>query len=592
MWPQDYTPVLGSVPLSAVVAGVPLYLLFYLLAVRGKPAHVAGPAGLLVALALAILVYGMPPVLALSAAAMGAAFALFPILWIVANALFLYRLTVDTGRFAGVRDSIVALSPDIRVQALVIVFCFGALIEGIAGFGTPVALSAAMLAGIGFDPRAAVVVSLLSNTAPVAFGNLGIPIVSLAGVIQPFLDVPRGAIQAALSTMVARQISLLSLVVPSLAIGVIAGWRGLRDVWPATVVAGVAFAVTQLFVASTLGPTLPNVASAIVALAAVVILLRFWQPAPSPSATASAGIVAPHSVPGHHHERVESSEIPELSVPELDEPLDQPIVEPPRRVSLREALVAWEPFLVLVAVIVVGTLPAIATALDSQTLRLPWPGLHNAVLRTPPVVPPDEVGTAAAQYSAIFVLDWLRSPGTLTLLAAGIVVLLTRTPIRVALRLYGDTIAALRLPALAVVSVLALAWVMNYSGMTVSLALLFTFTGPLFPFFAAVIGWIGVFLTGSDTAANNLFGGLQAVVAQQVGVSPVLTAATNSSGGVTAKMISPQNLAIGVGSVGLTGQEGSILRAMLPWSVGLLVAIGLLALAQAYVFPGTIPPLP
>lgn len=578
MWMQSYVPVAGSVLLSALVAGVPLYTLFYLLAVRRQPAHWAGLAALAVAIVTAVLVFGMPALLAVDAALMGAAFALFPIMWIVVNALFLYRLTVVTGRFEAIRRSIVALSDDRRIQALVIAFCFGALIEGIAGFGTPVALSAAMLVGIGFDPRTAVVLSLLANTAPVAYGNLGIPIISLAGVIQPFLVLPRDELTLALSAMVGRQIPILSFLVPALLVVVMSGWRGLRGVLPAVLVAGGGFAVTQFLVANFVGPVLADVLAAIVALAALVALLRLWQPSalwrvqqPSPVAGAAPTLTA-------------ATELPDLELPAV---AAEPAMA--RGMTARDVAAAWMPFAVLVAFVVIGSLAPVARTLDTVTLRVEWPGLHDVVMKAPPVVTPAQVGTAAALYPATYTLDWLKSAGTLTLLAALLVAALLRVRPTDVGRIYVSTIYGLRWPIVAVLSVLALAWVMNYSGMTVTLALLFTVTGPLFPFFASFIGWLGVFLTGSDTASNNLFGGLQVIVAQQLGLEPILPAATNSSGGVTAKMISPQNLAIGTGVVGIPGSEGDILRRTLLWSLGLGALVGIIAMIQAYLVPWVIP---
>lgn len=548
---QDYTPIADSILISALVAGIPLYVLFYLLVVRRTEAHVAALAALVVGLVVATLAFGMPPLIAVSSAVMGAVFGLFPIMWIVLNALFIYELTVETGYFDTIRSSIAALSQDQRIHALLIAFSFGALIEGIAGFGTPVALTAAMMVGLGFSATSAVVLALLANTAPVAFGNLGIPIISLGGVVAPFLDAPQAAVVNDLSAMVGRQIPLLSLVIPSFLVVVLSGWRGLLGVLPAALVAGFSFAATQFLLANFLGPQLADVLAALVSLVALVALLRFWQPA----------------AVQEYRSRAEE------------------IALPPRREIVR----AWAPYTILVVVVIIGSVPLVASALDQVTLRFPWPFLHQMVLRTPPVVTPAEAGTAAALFPAIYVFDWLRAAGTLALFAGLLSLPVLGVGLRRALSIYGRTAAGLLKPTIVVVSVLALAWVLNYGGLTITLGLFFTFTGPLYPFFSALIGWIGVFLTGSDTASNNLFGGLQVTAAQVLGFSPILAAATNSSGGVTAKMVSLQNLAIGAAAVGLVGSEGALLRRTLLWSLGLAAAIGILALAQAYVLSFLVP---
>lgn len=548
---QDYTPIADSIFLSALVAGVPLYVLFYMLVVRRSEAYVAALAALGVGVVVAVIAFGMPLFVALSAAVMGAVFGLFPIMWIVLNALFIYELTVDTGYFDIIRSSIAALSQDQRVHALLIAFSFGALIEGIAGFGTPVALTAAMMVGLGFSATSAVVLALLANTAPVAFGNLGIPIISLGGVVAPFLDAPQTQVIGDLSAMVGRQIPLLSLVIPSFLVVVLSGWRGLIGVLPAALVAGLSFASTQFLLANFLGPQLADVLAALVSLVALVALLRFWQPA---------------------------------SLPEYQTRAER-ITLPPRS----EIVKAWAPYAILVVVVIIGSVPMVSSALDQVTLRIPWPALHQQVLRTPPVVTPAEAGTAAALFPAIYVFDWLRAAGTLALIAGLLSLPVLGVGPRRALAIYGQTASGLIKPTVVVTGVLALAWVLNYGGLTITLGLFFTFTGPLYPFFSALIGWIGVFLTGSDTASNNLFGGLQVTAAQVLGFSPILAAATNSSGGVTAKMVSLQNLAIGAAAVGLSGSEGTLLRRTLLWSLGLAAAIGILALAQAYVLSFLVP---
>lgn len=550
---QDYSPIADSIALSALVAGIPLYLLFYLLAVRRAEAYLAAIISLVVGLLVAILTFGMPLVTAVSAAIMGAVYGLFPIMWIVLNALFIYELTVETGYFDTVRASIAALSHDQRIHALLIAFSFGALIEGIAGFGTPVALTAAMMVGLGFSATSAVVLALLANTAPVAFGNLGIPIISLSGVIAPFLNVPSTDLTNSLSAMVGRQTPLLSLIIPSFLIVVLAGWRGLSGVLPAALVAGIAFAGTQFIAANFLGPQLADVLAALISLVSLVILLRFWQPATEQEYRTRAGV----------------------------ETL-------PSRAAIARA---WSPFAILVVVVIIGSIPLVSETLDQVTLRAPWPLLHEQVLRTPPVVTSAQAGTSAALFPAIYTFDWLKTAGTLALIAALLSLPILGIGPRTALSVYGRTANGLIKPTIVVISVLALAWVLNYGGLTLTMGLFLTFTGPFYPFFSALIGWIGVFLTGSDTASNNLFGGLQVTAGQVLGFSPILTSATNSSGGVTAKMVSLQNLAIGAAAVGLVGSEGSLLRRTIVWSLGLAVVVGLIALAQAYFLTFLIPPV-
>lgn len=557
MWTQDYAPLANSITLSALVAGLPLYVLFYLLAIRREKGHWAGLWALGAAVVVSILIYRMPVPLAFSSILMGAAFGLFPIMWIVINALFIYHLAVETGQFNVVRKSISGVSEDQRLQVLLIAFSFGALIEGIAGFGTPVALSAAMLVGIGFQARSAVVLALLANTAPVAFGNLGIPIISLAGVIQPLLGVPRAEVEMALSAMVGRQIPFLSLIIPAFLVVVLAGWKRMWEVLPAVLAAGIGFAGTQFVVANFLGPALADVAAALAGMVATVFVLRIWHPS----------------------KIWRSANAPHRSIDGLG------------NLSAANVIYAWSPFILLVMIMVIGSLPIVAQALDAASIRFPWPGLHNQVLKTPPIISA-EASPAQGLYPAIFTLDWLRAAGTLALFAAVLSALLLRVSPQRALQIYWGTILYLRWPALTVASVLAIAWVMNYGGLTTTLGLFLTFTGPLFPFFSAFIGWLGVFLTGSDTASNNLFGGLQTTAAQQLGLSPILTSGTNSSGGVCGKMISPQNLVIGAAAVGESGSEGAIFRRTVLWSLGLVALVGVLAMLQAYVLTSFVPTLP
>lgn len=536
MWAQHYTPVAGSLGWSAVVAGLPVFVLLLLLGVWRKPAWIAALSGLLAALIVAIGAYRMPAKLALSATAYGAAFGLFPIGWIVFWAIVLYRLTIETGRFEVIKDSIGGLTQDRRVQALLIAFAFGAFIEGAAGFGTPVAVAAAMLAGLGFSPFYAAAICLLANTAPVAFGSIGIPVVTLSGITNLELNQLSGAVGSLCAP--------ISLVVPSYLILVMGGWRAYRGVLPAALLCGGSFATVQYVVSHKLGPYLTDILSSLAAIAALVLLLRGWKPAGDFTLEGNA--------------------------------VEQPVV---RAYAATRVFSAWMPYLLLVAMVLLWSQPDLKALFNSVAIQLAWPGLHNAVQRHPPLV------GQPSPYPAVYRFDWLGAAGSACLVACLLTVILLRVPLRIAWRAFATTARQLSLALITIASVLGLAFLMNYSGATVTLGMAFAATGVLFPYFSAMLGWLGVFLTGSDTSSNALFGNLQVVTAGRLGLDPVLMAAANSAGGVMGKMISLQSIAVATAATGMArADEARLFRFTLRHSVILGSLIGLINMVYAYVY--------
>ena len=558
MYEQIYQPVAGSLVLSTVVAAIPILVLFVLLAGLRVAAQWASLITLAVALVIAVLVYQMPIGLALNSTLLGICFGLFPIVWIVINAIFIYNVIVDTGLFDTIRDSLAGVSNDRRIQVVLIAFVFGALLEATAGFGTPVAITASLMAGLGFEPLYAAALALLANTAPVAFGGFGIPI--LTGATLAGLDTLE------LSQMVGRQTPLLALIIPAMLVTVMSGFRRMLEVWPVIAVSGIAFAGTQFVVSNLLGPELADLLAALITVVAVIGLLSFWRP----------------SGEWHFENEPPAAERESYETP-----------------PLRRTLYAWSPFIIIVALFLLVQVPPIKAAVGaiqttinfpsaevSETTGLPavpWPGLNEAVEQRPPVV------TEAAPYAATFSTNWLSAAGTIILIADLIALAVLRVGPGRALRIYGQTLNQLKWAILTIASILGLAYLLNYSGVTYTLGLAFAATGVLFPFFASFIGWLGVALTGSDTSSNALFANLQKVTAQQIGINPILTVGANSSGGVLGKMISPQNLAVGTSATGLQGKEGDLLRLVLKWSLGLTLVMAVWVTLQAYVFKFLIP---
>jgi lactate permease len=581
---HNYTPIAGNVYLSAVVAAIPIAVILIMLGVLRTKAHWAALAGLVSALLLALVVYGMPAGVAFSSAVNGAVFGFWPITWIVINALFLHNLTIETGKFDIVRNALATLTTDRRIQALIIAFSFGALLEGIAGFGAPVAITAAILASLGFNPLYAAAIALLANTAPVAFGSLGIPVITLGGLVAPIVGGDETTVTNQLSAMVGRQLPVFSLIIPGFMVYVMAGWRGMVQVMPAVLTAGVTFAVAQFFTANFIGPALVDVLAALVSLAALYLLLQFWQPRTA----------------WRFEDEPDAGEQESPSVDEGGSGRPGPALgfaagaAPSGGGS--STLSGFLPYIILVAFVVLSRiselLPGLAgTALDisglltSADITFAWPGLDGLVTRVPPIV------SEPTPYTAEYTWSIFSAAGTVVLFAAIVAGLVMGAGLGTQLRVYGRTLNQLKLAILTIMLILAIAYVMNYSGMTSTLGLAFAGTGLLFPFFSAFIGWLGVVLTGSDTSANALFGPMQTITAQQVGVEPALAGATNSSGGVMGKMISPQNLSVGASAIGQVGREPDIFRMTFKWSIVLTIAVGILAMIQAYVIPGIIPVL-
>jgi lactate permease len=557
-WTQIYDPM-GNMALSAAFAALPVMVMLVALAFLHIAAHWAAIAALVVAVLCATLAFGMPAGLAVRAAGLGVLSGLFPIGWIVLNIIFLYRLTVANGSFAILQRAIAGVTPDRRLQLLLIAFAFGAFFEGAAGFGTPVAVTAAILIGLGFSPLAASGLSLIANTAPVAFGALASPVIALSAVTGIDLDV--------LSAMIGRQLPFFSLLVPFWLIWAFAGFRPMVQIWPAALVTGLSFGVSQFLVSNYIGPMLVDVISALVCMACLVGFLRIWQPAEvwtNPALRGkdpSAGLVLTQPVMA----RAAGADVT------ANLPLD------------RGALVrAWMPWLILTVFVFAWGLPSVRAALNGMfTTSLPISGLHLGVIKAPPVV------EKAAPEAAIWAFNILSMTGTGILLSALLSGLLMRFSPLALIAEYGRTIWKVRLSLVTIAAMLGLGTLTRYSGLDATMGLAFASTGFLFPLFGTMLGWLGVALTGSDTASNVLFGGLQKITAQQLGLSPVLMAAANSSGGVMGKMIDAQSIVVASTATNWFGQEGTILRFVFFHSLALAFLVGLLVMLQAYVWPFT-----
>jgi lactate permease len=547
IWSQVYNPT-GSVLASTILAAIPVIVLLGAIGIFEVKAHIAALLGLAAALLVAILVFGMPTGMAAMAAVSGAAFGLFPIGWIILNVIFLYQLTNEKGEFDVLRRSIRNISDDRRLQLLFIAFCFGAFFEGAAGFGTPVAVTAAMLIGLGFSPLTASGLSLIANTAPVAYGALGTPVIALAAVTG--LDLFQ------LSGMIGRQLPFFSLIVPFWLIWAFVGFRSMLEIWPAILVAGVSFAIPQYLVSNFHGPWLVDVAAAIVSMACLALVLRVWHPA-----------------------RV-MVEVPrDWSSKDLVEVAH----EHPTDLDSRAAVMkAWTPWIILSALVFIWGIPQVKAGLDGIWIaKLPVAGLHNLVEKMPPVV------AAPAKEAAIYNFNILSATGTGILIAAIISGFVLRYSPLGLVRMYGRTLYLIRYSLLTIACMLALGYVTRYSGTDATMGLAFASTGWIYPLFGTLLGWLGVALTGSDTASNVLFGGLQRITAQQLGLNPVLMAAANSSGGVMGKMIDAQSIVVASTATRWYGHEGSILRYVFFHSIALAFLVGLLVMAQAYLPPFT-----
>jgi lactate permease len=542
VYTQDFNPVSDSLGLTAIFAVLPLITLFVLLGGLKMKAHWAALISLGVAIAVALIVYGMPAGQTGLSAAEGAAFGLFPIMWIVVMAIWVYNMTVETGHFAVLRRSFGTISEDQRIQAVIIAFCFGALMEALAGFGTPVAITAVMLIALGFKPIKAAALALVANTAPVAFGAMATPIITLSEVSE--LD------KGDLGSMVGRQTPFLALIVPLILIGMVDGRRGIRQAWPVAVVGGIAFAIGQFLCSNFLSVELTDIVAALLSTAAIVAFLRFWTPGEPLIAEAPSGRLArPAAAGGSVHDPVMEREVA--------------LRDGTHRDSRADVARAYAPYAIIIAVFSISQIPAVKDWLAESpwTTTFDWPGLD---VRNPDGDP---------LTSLTFNFNWLPAAGTLMLISGLITMAVIRlTPGR-AFAVLGRTLDQLKWAILTVAAVLALAYVMNQSGQTITLGLWAAGAGSFFAFLSAMIGWLGVAVTGSDTSSNALFGALQVTAANDAGLSPTLLAAANSSGGVLGKMISPQNLAIGAAAVGLAGQEGDLFRKVFGWSIVLMLVM-------------------
>ena len=541
-WQQDYTPIAGSLGYSTIAAAIPLVILFYMLGVRRKPGWIAGLTALGAAAVLALGVYGMPVAQAGASMVYGAAFGLFPIGWIVIASLILYRVTLDSGKFEIIKDSIGSLSDDRRLQAVLIGFAFGAFIEGAAGFGTPVAIAAAMLTGLGFSPLYAAFICLVANTAPVAFGSLGIPVVTLAQVT--------GLPEAGLSAMTGRLCALIAIIIPAYMVVIMSGFSRALEVLPQILACSVTFAVVLFVVTNTMGPALAVILASIAAMIAMVIAMKIWQPA--------------------QVFRLEG---------------DVEATTKSRTHTTGELVSAWTPYILLVVFVLVWRYRPIQDLLNTVSLSIPVPLLHDVITRVPPLT------AEPSPYGALYNFQWLSAAGTSCFLAAFAAALATGFSPGKFFGIVGAVLRQLQKPLLTIASVLALAFLMNYAGMTSTLGLAFAATGVLFPFFSAMLGWTGVFLTGSDTSSNALFGTLQVVTANALGLNPILTASTNAATGVMGKMISLQSIAVAVAATGMaSSQEGRLFRITLKHSIILALFMAVVTMIFAYVLPQFVPP--
>jgi lactate permease len=534
MWQQNYTPVANSLVLSAIVAAIPIFVLLFLIGIRRKPAWMASLAGLGTVVMLAGAVYGMPLRMLAASVTYGAAFGLFPIGWVVFSAILLYRVMQESGKFNILKDSVGHLTDDGRLQMMLVAFAFGAFIEGCAGFGTPVAVAATMLTGLGFSPFLAAAVCLLANTAPVAFGSIATPILTLARTTGLPLD--------RLSAGVGRICAPISLFIPAYMIAVMCGWAGLRGVLPAAAVCGIAFAGTQFVISNFVGPELTDVLASMAAMGALFMLIKVWKP----------------------RDKFDFGHLPPGKVTH----------------SARSIALAWAPYMILVVLVLLWGYPPFKAKLDSVSLPVQWPGLHNLVQQVPPVV------AKPSLYGAVFNFQWLSASGTACLFTAILGALVVGLSPSQFVRVFGKTVKQLLLAELTLAAVLALAYVMNYSGATGTLGLAFAATGALFPLFSSVLGSLGVFLTGSDTSANALFGTLQEVTATKLGMNPVLMAAGNSAGGVMGKMISLTSIAVAAAATSMKREdEGRLFGFTLKHSIFLTLVIGGIVMVYAYVLP-------
>ena len=549
VWQQVYDPI-GNIWLSSAIAALPIAFFFLALIKLKLKGHIAATLTVGIALLVALFLYRMPIDRALAAVVYGFFYGLWPIAWIIIAAVFVYQISVKTGQFDIIRSSILSITPDQRLQMLIVGFCFGAFLEGAAGFGAPVAITAALLVGLGFNPLYAAGLCLIVNTAPVAFGAMGIPII-VAGQVT-------GLDSFEIGQMVGRQLPFLTIIVLFWIMAIMDGWRGIKETWPAVVVAGGSFALAQYLSSNFLGPELPDIISSLVSLVCLTMFLRVWQP-----------------------KRLFRFDNAEGAV------VDQKLVQ--QHYALGQIIRAWMPFIFLTATVTLWSIPpfkalfAQGGALYDWVFSIPVPFLDKLVAKMPPVV------ANITPYVAVFKLDWFSATGTAIMVAAIASVIYLRMKPKDALITLAETLEALMLPIYSIGMVLAFAFISNYSGLSATLALALAHTGSAFTFFSPFLGWLGVFLTGSDTSSNALFAALQATTAQQIGVSDVLLVAANTTGGVTGKMISPQSIAIACAAVGLVGKESDLFRFTVKHSLIFTCMVGVITTLQAYWLTWMIP---
>ncbi|MFJ8219635.1 L-lactate permease [Bacillus cereus] len=550
-WTQVYDPF-GNIWISAAVALIPIIFFFLALAVFRMKGYVAGFITVVLTILVALFAYKMPFTMAMAATGYGFLYGLWPIAWIIIMSVFLYKISVKTGQFDVIRASVLSITNDHRLLVILIGFSFGAFLEGAAGFGAPVAITAALLAGLGLNPLYAAGLCLIANTAPVAFGAMGIPI-TVAGQVT-------GIDPHKIGQMAGHQLPFLSLFVPFFIVFLMDGFKGVRQTWPALFVAGSSFAITQFITATFLGPELPDITSALVSLVSLSLFLKVWQPKEIYQSKEGNSEVAAATT---------ATSMPKLTVGKV--------------------VKAWSPFIILTVMVVIWSqsffkaLFAPGGALESLVFKFEVPGLHNLVMKAEPIV------NKPTPYEAILKLDILSATGTAILIACIISIFILKMSAKDAVVTFKETLNELKMPILSIGFVLGFAFIANYSGLSSTLALALAGTGGLFPFFSPFLGWIGVFLTGSDTSANALFSNLQAITAQQVGVSEVLLVAANTTGGVTGKMISPQSIAIACAAVGLAGKESDLFRFTVKHSLFFVIIVGIMTYVQAYYLTWMIP---
>ncbi|MGE7882763.1 L-lactate permease [Bacillus sp. NPDC094077] len=548
-WTQVYDPF-GNIWISAAVALIPIIFFFLALAVFRMKGYVAGLITVVLTILVALFAYKMPFTMAMAATGYGFLYGLWPIAWIIIMSVFLYKISVKTGQFDVIRASVLSITNDHRLLVILIGFSFGAFLEGAAGFGAPVAITAALLAGLGLNPLYAAGLCLIANTAPVAFGAMGIPI-TVAGQVT-------GIDPHKIGQMAGHQLPFLSLFVPFFIVFLMDGFKGVRQTWPALLVAGSSFAITQFITATFLGPELPDITSALVSLVSLSLFLKVWQPKEIYQSKQANSEVA-----------ATTTSMPKLTVGKV--------------------VKAWSPFIILTVMVVIWSqnffkaLFAPGGALESLVFKFEIPGLHNLVMKAEPIV------NKPTPYEAVLKLDILSATGTAILIACIISIFILKMSAKDAVVTFKETLNELKMPILSIGFVLGFAFIANYSGLSSTLALALAGTGALFPFFSPFLGWIGVFLTGSDTSANALFSNLQAITAQQVGVSEVLLVAANTTGGVTGKMISPQSIAIACAAVGLAGKESDLFRFTVKHSLFFVIIVGIMTYVQAYYLTWMIP---